>query len=104
MWALLFHKSLCCWSCCRLYALTKTANSAGWTQTEKHKRLDICFKGQISNESLNFLCGDRTITADLAITVAVTGFEEHLGLSISQCTGTCAEVLQKQPATDKRGV
>lgn len=43
-----------------------------------------------------------TISSNLAVTVAVTGLEESLGLSVGQSTGTSREVLQEQSEDKQR--
>lgn len=45
-----------------------------------------------------------TIDSDLAITVAVTGGEESLGLLVGECSGSGREVLQEQPVRKKATV
>lgn len=58
---------------------------------------------------MKFPCGQNrhflTINSDLAVTIGVTGLEEHLGLSIGQSSGTGREVLQEQPGeSDQREI
>jgi len=50
----------------------------------------------------NQLLGVHTINSNLAVTVAVAGLQESLGLGVGQGACTGLEVLQEQPTDIQR--
>lgn len=80
------------------YALTKAANSAG-TKGKYVLGILLCRGlGCCAWEEMDPL----TISSNLAVTVAVTGLQESLGLSVGQSASTSREVLQEQPEGKQR--
>lgn len=43
-----------------------------------------------------------TLSADLAVTIGVTGLHESGGLGVGQCAGTGLEILQEKPSEEKK--
>lgn len=80
------------------YALTKAVNSAGTKGKHTFGILLCSGLGCCAREEIDPL----TISANLAITVAITGLQESLGLSVGQSASTSREVLQEQPAGKQR--